>query len=162
MLFLSPTPIRTVLLAKNLFHGMLFSLVAVLAGLFAGLRLGIPDGALIAATAGWLVFALPMNLAAGNILSLTMPYRVNLGRLSRQKGSQASALLSMLIQMVVMGFGVGVIELCAHFGRMWLAAPAFLGLAGITVFVWTRVLSNADGLANRNRDQLIAILAKTE
>lgn len=162
VLFLSPTPIRTVMLAKNIFHAILFSLVAVIAGLFAALRLGLPDGALIAATAGWLVFALPMNLAAGNLLSLTMPYRVNLGRLSRQKGSQASALLSMLIQMVVMGIGVGVIEVCAHFERMWLAAPGFLALAGITVFVWTRVLSNADGLANRNREQLIAVLAKTE
>jgi ABC-2 type transport system permease protein len=162
MLFLSPTPIRTVLLAKNLFHATLFCLVAVLAGLFATLRLGVPDGALIAATATWLLFALPLNLGAGNILSLTMPYRVNLGRLSRQKGSQASALLSMLIQMTVMGVGVAVIEVCAHMGRMWLATPIFLLLAGAAVFAWMRVLGHSDSLANRNRDELIAKLAKTE
>ncbi len=35
MLFLSPTPIRTVLLAKNLLHGMLYALVAFLAGAMA-------------------------------------------------------------------------------------------------------------------------------
>ena len=162
MLFLSPTPIRTVLLAKNLFHGMLFCLVAVLAGIFAMMRLGVPDGALIAATAAWLLFALPLNLGAGNILSLTMPYRVNLGRLSRQKGSQASALLSMLIQMTVMGVGVAVIEVCAHTRRMWLATPIFLLLAAAAVFAWMRVLGHSDSLANRNRDELIAKLAKTE
>jgi ABC-2 type transport system permease protein len=162
VLFLSPTPIRTVLLAKNLFHAMLFSLVAVLACIFAALRLGLPDGALLAATASWLVFALPLNLAAGNVLSLTMPYRVNLGRLSRQRGSQASALISMLIQVTVIGIGAGVFELCSYLGRMWFAAPVFLVLAGVSVFAWMRVLSNADSLANRNRDQLIAVLAKTE
>ncbi len=162
MLFLSPTPIRTVLLAKNLFHGMLFCLVAILAGFFATMRLGVPDGALIAATATWLLFALPLNLGAGNILSLTMPYRVNLGRLSRQRGSQASALVSMLIQMTVMGVGVAVIEVCAHTGRMWLATPIFLLLAGAAVFAWMRVLGHSDSLANRNRDELIAKLAKTE
>jgi ABC-2 type transport system permease protein len=162
ILFLSPTPIRTVLLAKNLFHGMLFTLVAVLAGAFAGLRLGLPSGALLAATAGWLLFALPANLAAGNILSLTMPYRVNLGRLARQRGSQASALLSMLIQMAVLAVGAGIFELCSHLGKMWLALPCFLVLAGATILVWLRVLGNADSIANRNRDSLIATLAKTE
>ena len=53
MLFLSPTPMRTVLLAKNLLHGLLFGLVAFLAGVFAALRLGMPNLALLAATGGW-------------------------------------------------------------------------------------------------------------
>ena len=90
VLFLSPTPIRSVLLAKNLLHGILFSAVAILAAVFASWRLGEPDPALLATTAAWVLFAVPANLAAGNLLSLTMPYRVNLGRLSRQRGSSLS------------------------------------------------------------------------
>lgn len=162
MLFLSPTPIRTILLAKNLLHGMLFCVVAVLAGIFAAFRLGLPSGVLIATTAAWVLFALPANLAAGDVLSLTLPYRVNLGRLSRQRGSQASALISMLIQAFVMGVGVAVYELCAHFEKRWLAVPCLLVLAGGAAAGWMRILSNADSLANRNRDDLIATLAKTE
>ena len=162
MLFLSPTPIRTVLLAKNLLHGLLFALVAFLAGVLAALRLGEPDLPLLATTAAWVLFALPMNLAAGNVLSLTMPYRVNLGRVSRQRGSQASALLSMLIQAFVMGCGVIVLELCTYFDKRWLAAPCLLALAGVALVAWFRVLKNADSLANRNRDNLIGTLAKTE
>jgi len=161
-LFLSPTPIRSVLLAKNLLHGALFSLVAILAALFAAFRLGEPDLTLLATTAAWVLFALPANLAAGNLLSLTMPYRVNLGRISRQRGSQASALVSMLIQAFVIGCGVTVLEVCAYFGKRWLAAPCLLVLAGLAVVVWMRVLAHADSLANRNRDNLIATLAKTE
>jgi len=162
VLFLSPTPIRSVLLAKNILHGVLFSVVAVLAGVFASLRLGEPEPALLATTAAWVLFALPANLAAGNLLSLTMPYRVNLGRISRQRGSQASALVSMLIQMFVIGCGVAVLELCNYFGREWLAPVCLLVLAGLAGVVWMRVLANADSLANRNRDQLVATLARTE
>ena len=162
MLFLSPTPIRKVLLAKNMMHGFLFLLVAGLAGIFAALRLGVPDLALLVTTAAWLLFALPANLAAGNVLSLTMPYRVNLGRLSRQRGSQASALVSMLVQILVMACGVAVFELCTYFKEKWLAPPCLLVLAAIAFVAWTRVLAYADGLANRNRENLIATLAKTE
>jgi ABC-2 type transport system permease protein len=162
LLFLSPTPFRTVLLAKNLFHAIMYSLVAILAGIFAGLRMGFPRGAVIVATAAWLLFALPANLAAGNILSINMPYRVSLGRLSRQRGSQASALLSMFIQMAAVAVGAGVFELSAYLGRLWLATPIFLLLAGIMTFVWMRVLSNADGMATRNKDALLLALAKTD
>jgi ABC-2 type transport system permease protein len=162
MLFFSPTPIRTVLLAKNLLHGLLFALVATLAGILAAFRLGEPDFTLIATTAAWVLFALPMNLAAGNVLSLTMPYRVNLGRISRQRGSQASALVSMLIQAVVIGCGLAILELCTYFDKRWLAAPSLLVMAGVGLMVWLRVLRNADSIANRNRDTLIGTLAKTE
>jgi ABC-2 type transport system permease protein len=162
LLFLSPTPIRKVLLAKNMIHGFLFLIVASLAGIFAALRLGTPDLLLVVTTAAWLLFALPANLAAGNLLSITMPYRVNLGRLSRQRGSQASALISMLVQVLVMACGVAVFELCTYFNEKWLAAPCLLILAGVAFVAWTRVLAHADVLANRNRENLIAKLAKTE
>ena len=162
MLFLSPTPIRKVLLAKNLFHGALFVAVAFLAGVLTTLRLGQPEWRLLAATAAWVLFALPTNLAAGNLLSLTMPYRVNLGRISRQRGSQASALVSMLIQAAVIGAGVAVLTICTFFKERWLAAPCLLVMAGASLAVWMRVLARADSIANRNRDNLIGTLAKTE
>lgn len=162
LLFLSPVPIRKVLLAKNLMHGALFLIVAILAGIFAALRLGEPQLDLALTTAAWVLFALPANLAAGNVLSLTMPYRVNLGRISRQRGSQASALVSMLVQVLVTGCGIAVFELCSFFRHRWLAAPCLLILAGGALLAWMRVLENADRLANRNRDNLIATLAKTE
>ena len=161
-LFLSPTPIRTVLLAKNLLHGALFCTVAFLAGVFATVRLGWPDVTLAATTAAWVLFAVPTNLAVGNLLSITMPYRVNLGRLSRQRGSQASALVSMLIQLLVIGCGMAVMELCIFFAKRWMAIPLLLVLAGVAVVVWFRVLAHADSLAYRNRENLIATLAKTE
>jgi ABC-2 type transport system permease protein len=162
ILFLSPTPMRTVLLAKNLFHALLYGSIAVVAAIFAASRLGWPDGFLLATTAAWLLFALPANLAAGNLLSLTMPYRMNLGRLSRQRGSQASALISMLVQLGVIATGLAVFELCAFIGRIWLAPLVFLLLSAAMIFIWMEVLRRSDSLAERNKDVLIGALAKRQ
>jgi ABC-2 type transport system permease protein len=162
LLFLSPTPFRTVLLAKNLFHAMLFGLDALMAGILVSLRLGTPDSAVLAGTICWLLFALPANLAIGNIFSITMAFKVNPGRLTRQRGSQANALLSLLTQLAVMAVGGAVFGLCLFFGHLWLAAPIFLVLAVGSVFGWMRVLRNAEGMANRRKDSLILTLVKTE
>jgi ABC-2 type transport system permease protein len=160
--FLSPTPMRTVMLAKNIFHSMLFFLTAGVAAVLAIFRLGLPPAPVLAASAAWLLFALPCNLAAGNIFSLTMPYRLNPGRLSRQRGSQASSLLSLLVQMGEMGVGALVLWLCWFTDRLWLATPILLALAVIALVIWDRGLRNADALANRHKENLIATLAKTE
>jgi len=158
--FLSPTPFRTILLAKNILHSMLFAVVATVAGVLTTLRLGVPDGAVVAATAAWLMFLLPCNLAAGNIFSIRLPYRVNPGRISRQRGSQANALLSLLVQLGIIAVGAAVFTLCWYLDRMWMAVPTFLALAVVAVFVWRQVLNNADALANERRDVLMATLMK--
>jgi ABC-2 type transport system permease protein len=162
LLFLFPVPVRTILLAKNLFHAVLYAIVAIGSALLATLRIGRPDPVVVAATFAWVIFVLPANLAAGNILSLTMAYRVNLGRIGRQSGSQANALLGMLIQAVLLGIGAAVMTLCAMFDTMWIASPIFLGLACFSVLAWVLVLRHADEMANQRRDTLIARLAKIE
>jgi ABC-2 type transport system permease protein len=158
--FLSPTPFRTILLAKNILHSLLFAVVATMAGVLTTLRLGVPDGAVVAATGAWLLFLLPCNLAAGNIFSIRLPYRVNPGRISRQRGSQANALLSLLVQLGIIAVGAAVFTLCWYLDRMWMAVPTFLALAVVAVFVWRQVLNNADALANERRDVLMATLMK--
>jgi ABC-2 type transport system permease protein len=158
--FLSPTPIRTVLLAKNILHGLLFGVVALLAGVLTSLRLGVAEGAVIAGTGAWLLFSLPCNLTAGNIFSLKMPYRVNPGRIARQRGSQANALLSLLVQLGILAVSAAVFWLCWFLDRMWLATPIFLVLAVGAIWVWRRVLGNADGIAYQRRSELMATLMK--
>jgi ABC-2 type transport system permease protein len=160
--FLSPTPMRTVLLAKNLLHSAVFAVALVIAGLLATLRLGEPSAVVVAATVAWLLFVLPCNLAVGNIFSLTMPYRVNPGRISRQRGSQASTLLSLLLQVGVLAVGALVFELCSIGGMMWLTVPIFLALTAVAVFVWLRILGNSDDIASQHKDLLIATLMKAD
>jgi ABC-2 type transport system permease protein len=162
LLFLSPTPIRTVLMAKNLLHSILYGLVGIAAGAMGCLRLGVPSFAVLAATGAWLVFALPCNLAAGIILSLAIPYRINPGRITRPAGAQANTLPAMLIQMGVLGVGILVFWLCWTLREPWLPVPIFLALAAVASFAWMRILHYADDNANQRRDSLIASLMKAE
>lgn len=162
ILFLSPTPLRKVLLAKNLFHAALFLVDAALVTLLASWRYGSVQPLVIGATWAWVLFALPLHLAAGNLFSLLMPYRINLGRIGRQKGAQANALLSMVVQAVVLGLGVAVLMLCSHFAQLWVAIPALCVMAAASVAVWLRVLAHVDRIAYRRRDDLLAELVRTE
>jgi len=158
--FLTPTSIRTVMLAKNLLHSVLFSIVALIASFLAVVRLGIPDPVIAAATLAWLMFSLPSNLAAGIIFSLKMPYRVNPGKISRQRGSQGNALLSLLVQLGFLAIGAAVFALGWFLGKMWITIPIFLGLSAGAVFVWRQILGNADAVASERRDKLMATLMK--
>ena len=162
LLFISPTPIRTVLLAKNLLHSILFVLVGFVAGVLGCLRLGVPPFVVLADTGAWLMFALPCNLAAGIIFSLTMPYRINPGRITRPAGAQANTLPAALIQSGVLGVGALVFWLCWSLKNRWLPVPIFLALAVGAVFVWMRILHYSDDNANQHRDSLIATLMKAE
>ncbi len=162
VLFLCPTPMRTIMLAKNLFQSLLFLLDAVLVCIITSLRIGWPAPSAIAATVAWLLFALPVHLAAGNTFSLVMPYRMNLGRITRQRGSQLSALFSVLIQFAVLGVGALVFAICSLLGNLWIAVPVFLVLALAAVFAWMRQLDHIDAIAARRRELLIATLVRTE
>jgi ABC-2 type transport system permease protein len=162
LLFLSPTPIRTVLLAKNLLHSILFALVGFAAGALGSLRLGVPPLAVLAGTGAWLVFALPCNLAAGIIFSLSTPYRINPGRITRPAGAQANSLPATFLQLGVLGVGVLVFWLCWSLKERWLPVPIFLALSAGAFLFWLRVLHYSDDSANQRRDLLIATLMKTE
>ena len=160
--FLSPTPMRSVLLAKNVFHSMLFLLVALAAGALAVFRLGLPPAPVMAGSVAWILFALPCNLTAGNIFSLIMPYRINPGRLTKQRGSQSNALLSMLVQLGVIGVGAAVFSLCWMLDAPWAATLVLLLLAVAAWIGWRFGLGKADALANAHKEGLIATLVKAE
>ena len=161
--YLSPTPFRIVLLAKNLFYGGLLMVDVLLVGVLVSLRLGTPGPDAILVTVSWLLFALPTYLALGNILSLRMPYRMNLGRIGRRgQGSQTNAWLSLLSQMLVNGLGAAILIPALLTNHLWLASPVLLLMAFGAFFAWYGGLKSAEKTAYRQMDHLIATLAKTE
>jgi ABC-2 type transport system permease protein len=158
--FLSPTPFRSVMLAKNLLQIGLFCLELALVATAAVLRLGVPPATIAVATLCWALFALPANLAAGNILSITLAYRMTLTRLAREQGSVGNGLLSLLIQFAIFAIGVAVYLSLAVMDRAALAAPVFLLLAAASWMVWRRVLSSVDGMAAKRREDLMSTLVR--
>ena len=63
--FMSPTPMRTVMLAKNVVHLVLFAVELAIVCTIVVFRFGLPDTPMLTATFCWLLFALPVQLAAG-------------------------------------------------------------------------------------------------
>ena len=158
--FLSPTPFRSVMLAKNLLQAGLFCLELALVATIAIFRFGPPPPTLAIATFCWVLFALPANLAAGNVLSITLAYRMTLTRLSREQGSVGNGLLSLLIQLSIFVVGVAIYLPLALTHHAILAGPILLILAAGSVWVWLRGLANVNGMANRRREALMATLVR--
>ncbi|HEY1500871.1 MAG TPA: hypothetical protein VGF88_14925 [Acidobacteriaceae bacterium] len=159
--FLSPTPLRTVVLGKNYLHLVLFMLEAILISTVVVYRFGLPAPSIAAATVAWLLFAVPANFAVGNLLSITMPYRVNLARIRRENGALGNGLTSMATQFGVVAIGALVLAPCAIFGEPWLATPIFLVLAMISSFGYLRMLGSVDRMVQSRMDSLTLEIMKT-
>ena len=159
--FLSPTPMRTVILGKNFLHLLLFLFEAILISAVVVYRFGIPAPNVIAATAAWLLFAVPANFAIGNLLSITMPYRLNMTRIRRESGAVGNGLTSFLTQICILAVGALVIGLCAFLGYPWLPVPILLALAVISFFVYLRILSGIDRMVHSRMDSLTLEVMKT-
>ena len=159
--YLSPTPLRTVMLGKNAFHLMLFLLEAALITALTLVRFGLPRPSVAAATVAWMLFAIPGNFAAGNLLSILMPYRMNVVRMRQEQGAAGNGLLSMLTQVATLGLGALVLLATSLAGHPWLATPVLLGLAVVSGVVYWQVLNRVDGMMQRRSESLILRLAKT-
>lgn len=158
--FLSPTPLRTVVLGKNALHLVLFLLEALLITVVVVVRFGAPSPSVAAVAIAWMLFAVPANFAAGNALSIAMPYRVNMARMSREQGALGNGLLSMLTQFGIVAVGALVIVPCAVFGRQWIAVPILLLVAAAGLVVYWRVLANVDRMVGARMESLTRDIAK--
>lgn len=159
--FLAPTSFRAIIVAKNMMQVALFLVELVLVGLIVLAKYGRPSPSLAFATFCWLCFALPANLAAGNILSISMAYKMTVSRLSREQGSVGNGLLSLLVQLLIFTVGVAVYLPLMLMGHGDFAPWVLLLLAAGAVWVWLRVLDNIDGMTARRRESLIAAVART-
>ena len=156
--FLSPTPFRKVMFAKNIVHTMIFLVELILVCAIVGFRVGIPGPQILAVTFCWLLFAVPTQLAIGNILSITMAYRMNMTRMSREQGAAGNALLSLLVEVLVFGVGAAVYLPLEFSGHADLAAPVLLLLAAGSILFWLRVLANSGAMAEARKESLITNL----
>jgi len=159
--FLSPTPFRDIMLGKNIVHTALFLLELALVSTIVIVRAGVPDTRVLAATFAWLLFAMPAQLAIGNVLSITMAYRMNMVRMGREEGSLGNSLLSMLVQLLVFGVGAAVYIPLSATGHAGLASPVLLLLAVGSIWFWLRTLANAGEMVAARKETLVATLYKT-
>jgi ABC-2 type transport system permease protein len=157
--FLSPIKFRDVMLAKNLFHGTLVALEALLV-LGILIAMGHPPGLLIIlATWAALPFAALMHFGVGNWLSLQYPRKFEFG-MRRQRPSGMTMVISFGLLAAVMGTIALVGVICLWLVGMWLLPIAYLALSAAAVVVYKFMLDNTSQQAITQRDALLDQLAR--
>jgi hypothetical protein len=156
----SPATFKHVMLGKNLAHMGVLALEVFVLTLGVSLIYRPPTLTIALMTAAALLFAAPVNLAAGNLLSLYSPKKTEFGMFGRQRASQTTVLASFAIQAVV--FSIAGLAMFAVFNspHQGVALLAFLGLDAIAVLVYFFVLTRVDALARRRGEVLSAELCK--
>jgi ABC-2 type transport system permease protein len=160
--FAAPMRLRTVVLGKNLAHTAVLAGELVILWVSVSLMFHPPTAGMTLKTLAAMLFAIPVNLAAGNLLSLYSPKRVDLGIFGRQRASQITVLISFLVQAVVIGCCVAVFVLARYSSSLSLTLVmfAFLALIGFSVYFWA--LQKSERLAVDRREALVGELCRAQ
>ncbi len=156
----SPVSFRQIAGAKNLAH--LTILVLDISILWLGIRVVYQPPGLeaIALTFAWLLFAVPLNMAVGNLLSLYSPKRIDYATFGRQRPSESTILISLLLQMGSIGVGALCIFISRLYSNLWIATLILLALAVPAVAGYSILLSRLDRIVMRRREVLATELCK--
>jgi len=159
LLLAAPVRFRDVLLGKNLAYAVLFVVESMLLGTALALLGRAPGAVMVAATFLALVFAMLVDFAVGNWLSLRFPRAMDLEKFRGQQ-SGVTIVVSLALQVVVFGLAGFVFFLAAVFQSIEVAALSFLALAALALPPYLWILGRADRLAADNREALTAELCK--
>jgi len=158
--FLSPVRFRGVLLGKNLAHSLVIAIEVFLVWLGTCFLYRPPSAEIVAATLTGVVFGLIVNLAAGNLLSLYTPKKIDYGTFGRQRASGTTAVASLGIQAVTIGLCALALIAARASGRIWAATLVFVFLIILAAVAYILVLNQVDSVALKRREALIAELSR--
>jgi len=158
--YASPVGFRQIILGKNLTHASILVANTALAWLAVSYFYGTPHLAVTIATVAGLLFAVPLNFAVGNLLSIYSPKKRDFAAFGRQNASQTTVLASLGLQIVIVGIGVAAFFIARLYNNLWIAALIFLVLAAISIPIYVIVLRRIDGIAIQRRETLLAELCR--
>ena len=160
MYFTAPVLIRSAILAKNLAHSTILALEMVLVWIGASLIYKPPALRTTLATLSGILFALPVNLTVGNLLSISSPKKIDYGTFGRQRASNTTVFASFGVQIVVVGLAAVTLMAGRSFDRVWLATIVFQVFAAVAWVVYSVVLKSIEHMAFGHREELIAELTR--
>ena len=158
--YASPVTFRQILLAKNLTHATILIFNTALAWLAVSYLYGVPHLAVSIATLAGLLFAVPLNFTAGNLLSIYAPKKRDFSTFGRQNVSQTTVLASFGVQIVIVGLGIAAFTIARLYKDLWIATVLFLVLAAISIPIYLTVLQRLDRIALQRRETLLSELCR--
>ncbi len=158
--YASPVSFHEIVLAKNLAHAGILAVEVLVAWIAVGFLYGRPSLSITIASLAGLLFAAPVNFSAGNLLSIYSPKKLDFSSFGRQRASQTTVLISMGVQIFVVGVGALAFWIARTYGNLWIATIILLALAGVSLSVYRMILNRMDGLAQERRETLVAELCR--
>ena len=161
LFFASPVSFRRIALGKNLAHTAVIGLQMIAIWIAVCLMYRPPAPAVTVATVAGLLFALPLEFSAGNLLSVYFPKRVDYAKFGRQRASRVTVLAGLAFNLALFGIAALTAFLATVYGNLWAAVPVFLFLAAPALAAYLFVLTRIDGITLDRRETLISELSRT-
>lgn len=158
--YASPVTFSQIVLGKNLMHAGIVLANTALAWLTVSYFYGPPALAVTVATMAGLLFAVPLNFTAGNLLSVISPKKRDFATFGRQNASQLTVLASLGLQAVIVGLGIAAFTIARLYKDLWIATAIFLVLAAVTIPLYIVVLRRLDRVAVERRETMLAELCR--
>ncbi len=159
ILFASPASVREIVVGKNAAFAAILTVQALCVwAVSTALNGAAPFDAAIATAVG-LALIVPVDLAAGNLLSLLLPKKRELGVRQADKPSFVASLASMLVKLVLFALYIPGI-LLADLLPPVAGASVLVALAGASWTLYALSLDASGPLALQRRDALLAELCR--
>ena len=162
ILFAAPVRFRDVMVAKNLLHSIVFAAEVSIVFVLVQLVRGPCPPAVVGLTLAGAVWIFLVNLTAGNLVSLYFPRKMKPGQMRRQQASGMAMLVTLGVQVAVVGVVAGLYLLSRWVGNMAWCGIGLVGLSGITWVAYQRVLELVSGIAWKRREALLAELSRPD
>jgi len=156
----SPVSFRRILFAKNLAHLSIMATQVFLLWLGVRIIYAPPTLAVVALTLTWYLFAAPINFVAGDLLSVYSPKRIDYATFGRQRAPAPTILISLTVELTVIGTGVLIAILAIHYSNLWIASLVLLGLSIGSIGGYFFLLSRIDRIAMSRREVLATELCR--
>ena len=156
----SPVSFRHITAAKNLAQLTILVIDVAILWLGVGFVLQRPRFSVLALTVAWLLFATPLNFSIGNLLSVYSPKRIDFAVFGRQRASETTILVSLAVQMVLLGTGALSLVIARHYHTLWAAVAALAILALPSIVSYYIFLGRVDRIALARRDVLTSELSR--
>lgn len=161
-LLVSPARFQEVLLAKNLVHGGMVFVTALLTWGLTGVLLKPPGAEVLAVTFSALVLVTLAHFMIGNALSLYLPRQIEFGHF-RKRASQLNVLTGLFSQLVVLGIVAAILyqtRAAAPERRAWLCTAIFLALSAAAGWAYRASLDWSAQVMLEQREKLTAELTR--
>jgi ABC-2 type transport system permease protein len=158
--YASPVSFREIVLAKNLTHASILAVEVLVAWMAVGFLYGRPALDVTIASLAGLLFAAPVNFSVGNLLSIYSPKKLDYSSFGRQRASQTTVLISLGVQLFVVGVGVAAFWIARLYSNFWIATLILLGLAAVSLSAYRMILNRMESLAQERRETLVTELCR--